>query len=281
VPIPPPSGPLVGESALGLVSVRRAAAWTTVAVVLTTALASSANAQTPVSSHLHRLHQVELQIREARSLREHQLNPLARAVHSIDSTLKDLRHAINGPDTTSPVTDIQYVGWTIWGGWAHTALNHLNRRVHHQLPPLLRRRRELENWLNTVGIFRRCPVTGWTSISNDFGAIVHIPHVKPHPHMGNDIGAPFGSPIVAPFDGYASTTNSKLGGLGVRVWGPLGHVYNAHLSAYGKLGDVTAGDVIGYVGITGDAGGPHDHFEWHPNDGWAVDPHSFLAAACG
>jgi murein DD-endopeptidase MepM/ murein hydrolase activator NlpD len=256
-------------------------AWATVVVVLSTALASAASAQTPVTSHLHRLRKVELQIRRAKSLREHQLNPLARAVRSIDSTLKDLRRTINRPGTTSPVTDIQYVGWTIWGGWAHTALNHLGRQVHQQLPPLLRRHRRLTKWLNTVGILRRCPVTGWTSISNDFGAIVHIPHVKPHPHMGNDIAAPIGSPIVAPFDGYASATSSKLGGLGVRVWGPLGHVYNAHLSAYGTLGDVTAGTVIGYVGITGDAASPHDHFEWHPNDGSAVDPHAFLVAACG
>jgi len=267
--------------ASGLASVRRAAAWATVAVVLSTTLASVANAQTPVTSHLQRLRQVELQIGRAKSLREHQLNPLARAVRSIDSTLKDLRHAINGPGTTSPVTDIQYVGWSIWGGWAHTALNHLDKQVHRQLPPLLRHRKALTKWLKTLGILRRCPVTGLTSISNDFGAIVHIPKVKPHVHMGNDLAAPFGSPIVAPFDGYASATSSKLGGRGVRVWGPLGHVYNAHLSAYGMLGDVTAGQVIGYVGITGDAASPHDHFEWHPNDGSAVDPHAYLEAACG
>jgi murein DD-endopeptidase MepM/ murein hydrolase activator NlpD len=266
---------------LGLVWVRRAAAWVTLVVVLSTVLSSTASAQTPVTSRLQRLRQVELQIRRAKSLREHQLNPLARAVRSIDSTLKDLRRTINGPGTTSPVADIQYVGWTIWGGWAHTALNHLDRQVHRQLPPLLRRRKALTKWLNTVGILRRCPVTGWTSISNDFGAIVRIGKIKPHIHMGNDIAAPFGSPIVAPFDGYASATSSKLGGLGVRVWGPLGHVYNAHLSAYGTLGDVTAGTVIGYVGITGDAASPHDHFEWHPNDGSAVDPHAYLKAACG
>ena len=30
--------------------------------------------------------------------------------------------------------------------------------------------------------------------------------------------------------------------------GADGYVYNAHLSAYGKLGEVKAGDVIGYVG---------------------------------
>ena len=44
-------------------------------------------------------------------------------------------------------------------------------------------------------------------------------------------------------------------------------MYNAHLSAYGQLGPVEAGDVIGYVGATGDAGANHDHFEWHPSNG--------------
>jgi murein DD-endopeptidase MepM/ murein hydrolase activator NlpD len=64
------------------------------------------------------------------------------------------------------------------------------------------------------------------------------------------------------------------------VYGARGFVYNAHLVAYGQLGAVGAGTVIGYVGATGDAGGPHDHFEWHPNNGAAVDPYPFLSAVC-
>jgi len=94
---------------------------------------------------------------------------------------------------------------------------------------------------------------------------------------------------------------NDLGGNAVVVRGNDGYVYNAHLSAYGHLGPVKTGDVIGYVGNTGDAQGTayHDHFEWHPYAGptiqWvssygfvtidsgnppAVDPYPYLKQAC-
>jgi murein DD-endopeptidase MepM/ murein hydrolase activator NlpD len=85
---------------------------------------------------------------------------------------------------------------------------------------------------------------------------------------------------VAPFDGTAVATNSELGGPSVKVYGADGYVYNAHLSAYGKLGAVETGDIIGYVGSTGDATAPHDHFEWHPGNGDAVDPYDILMTVC-
>ena len=85
--------------------------------------------------------------------------------------------------------------------------------------------------------------------------------------MGNDVAAPTGSPILAPFDGYAISYWNHLGGLSVKVYGARGYIYNAHLSAVGTLGRVRAGQVVGYIGSTGDATGPHDHVEWHPGDG--------------
>jgi murein DD-endopeptidase MepM/ murein hydrolase activator NlpD len=91
-----------------------------------------------------------------------------------------------------------------------------------------------------------------------------------------------GTPIVTPFDGTSVASPNSLGGLAVKVHGGQGFVYNAHLVAYGKLGRVKAGTVVGYVGNSGDAAGgpPHDHFEWHPANGPAVDPYPFLAEVC-
>ncbi|HEX8099445.1 MAG TPA: M23 family peptidase, partial [Actinomycetota bacterium] len=72
------------------------------------------------------------------------------------------------------------------------------------------------------------------------------------------------------------------GGLGVYVQGAKGFVYNAHLSRLGKMGQVKTGDIIGYVGQSGNARytAPHDHFEWHPGGGSAIDPFPFLNQVC-
>ena len=46
----------------------------------------------------------------------------------------------------------------------------------------------------------------------------------------------------------------------------------------GFTGQVSAGQVVGYVGATGDTSTPHDHFEWHPNvipSDWPVSPYGY------
>jgi murein DD-endopeptidase MepM/ murein hydrolase activator NlpD len=147
------------------------------------------------------------------------------------------------------------------------------------------------------GVFQQCPVDGPRSFSDGFGAPRYAGGY--HLHKGVDILSPDGTPIVAPFDGVAHTDYNTLGGNVVFVAGKYGEVYNAHLSAFSgnSNGPVRAGDVIGYVGDTGDATGIfHDHFEFHPNmmpSSWpaspygysiiedAVDPYPLLVAACG
>ena len=113
-------------------------------------------------------------------------------------------------------------------------------------------------------------------------------------HYGNDIFAAAGTPMVAPRTGtIASATHTSVGGNVVKIVDACGwHYYHAHLEAIhpsifvGK--SVQAGDIIGWVGNTGNAVGtsPHLHFSIHPgvyNQG--IDPFPLLQAvdgtACG
>ncbi len=147
------------------------------------------------------------------------------------------------------------------------------------------------------GVFFKCPVSGAVAYADDFGAPRYAGGF--HLHAGNDMLAAYGTPIVAPFDGTADTSPNDLGGLAVIVTGAAGYVYNAHLSAYAGVfpRTVSQGELIGYVGDSGDAQGgpPHDHFEWHPNVippnpwvspygqsviGTAIDPFPYLNSVC-
>ncbi len=132
------------------------------------------------------------------------------------------------------------------------------------------------------------PVYGPSSFSDDFGA----PRADTTWHHGNDIFAPEGAPILAVADGTLFLVGWNTIG-GNRVWlrDLLGNeFYYAHLSAFSPLAldgaHVRAGDVIGFVGDSGDAAGtpPHLHFEVHPvellwkgYDG-VVDPYQYLLA---
>jgi peptidoglycan hydrolase CwlO-like protein len=149
-------------------------------------------------------------------------------------------------------------------------------------------------WAGTLEV---CPVDGPRAFGDGFGAPRYAGGY--HLHAGVDVLAPLGTPIRAPFAGTARASQNSLGGLAVYVYGAMGYVYNAHLSAYSSSsnGPVQAGDVIGYVGSTGDAGTiNHDHFEFHPNAipaswpvsyygysviGNALNPYPLLVDACG
>jgi peptidoglycan LD-endopeptidase LytH len=192
---------------------------------------------------------------------------------------------------------------------AESLISQLKAQLHREYLEALRRAEERRrqqqsappgglgggggNWV--PGIIVRCPVAGSHAYSDSFGAPRYSGGY--HPHAGNDIMSPGGTPIVAPFDGVAVDGSNGLGGLTVVVTGSQGYVYNAHLERYGATGHVSAGTVIGYVGDTGDAqgGATHDHFEWHPNQipsnpwrspygytviGDAVDPYPYLNAVC-
>jgi peptidoglycan hydrolase CwlO-like protein len=132
------------------------------------------------------------------------------------------------------------------------------------------------------GPFYWCPVDPPRSYIDDFG----FPRVG-HTHQGNDIFAPEGTIIRSPFEGTAEEGYDGLGGTVVHVYASASadYVYNAHLSRHAGVNgqQVVPGQIIGYVGNTGNAAGtpPHDHFEYHPGGGSAVTPYPYLNEVCG
>ncbi len=130
------------------------------------------------------------------------------------------------------------------------------------------------------------PVEGPTRFVDSFGDARLSGTNEQHWHEGCDVMSVAGTPLVAVDDGVLTDYGGgdPLGGKSLRLTGAGGYwYYYAHLSAFVPTlhqGDtVTAGEVIGYVGSTGDAAAPHLHFEIHAPDGQVLDSYGMLAAA--
>jgi LysM repeat protein len=124
----------------------------------------------------------------------------------------------------------------------------------------------------------RCPVPGATFV-NDWG----FPRSGGRAHEGTDLFAPRGTPIVAPVAGIVSHLTGAVGGNQFRLRGDDNTTYlGSHMDGFGASGRVNAGDVIGYVGDTGNARGgrPHVHLEIHPDNGPAMNPYPVVRAVC-
>jgi len=123
------------------------------------------------------------------------------------------------------------------------------------------------------------PVSGLTAaaVQSEFGASRDAGRRE---HEGIDIFAARGTPVLAVVDGHARTGTNGLGGN--VVWlreGLTGRrFYYAHLDKWALDGSVSvrAGDVLGYIGNTGNARTTSPHLHFGIYEGGAIDPLPFL-----
>lgn len=130
----------------------------------------------------------------------------------------------------------------------------------------------------TTGPSWHCPVNGLNAFGDTWGA------ARPggRRHQGVDLMSPHGTPIVAVVAGTVRNHTSERGGNLVTLAGIDGNRYfYGHLSSWeGGSRQVSAGEVIGYVGRTGQTTANHLHFEIHPGGGAAVNPYPTVRQHC-
>ena len=125
------------------------------------------------------------------------------------------------------------------------------------------------------------PVRGVTAdeLSDSWGS----PRSGGRQHQGIDIFARKNQPVISATAGIVTAVGiNRLGGQVVKVLGPgLEWHYYAHLDRYGRFkpGDIVrAGDILGYVGDTGNAKGTpyHLHYGIYSRFGVATNPYPRL-----
>jgi murein DD-endopeptidase MepM/ murein hydrolase activator NlpD len=132
--------------------------------------------------------------------------------------------------------------------------------------------------------FLRAPLQ-FTRVSSGFGGRMHPILNTWRWHAGIDYAAPLGTPVRATGDGVvvsAGWQNGYGNAVVIRHQGAYSTLYG-HLSAFAKGlhpgQTITQGELIGNVGMTGWATGPHLHYEFRIN-GSAHDPaHAVLPEA--
>lgn len=139
-------------------------------------------------------------------------------------------------------------------------------------------RQEAANSITSTGTYI-WPLPGY-SPGSAYGWRMHPIYHEMRFHAGEDIGAPSGTPILAADSGMATVIADNGNGYGnyimINHGGGRVTLY-AHMSAFAISNGATVsqGQVIGYVGSTGNSTGPHLHFEVRVN-GATTDPKSYF-----
>ena len=116
-----------------------------------------------------------------------------------------------------------------------------------------------------------CPLRTYSRISSEYGYRTNPVTGVYKLHGGTDFAAPGGTPIYAAASGYVSVAGWSTGGYGnyVVIYHGTMSDGKAYSTLYGHMSRIAAkqgtyvnqGDIIGYVGSTGNSTGNHLHLE--------------------
>lgn len=129
---------------------------------------------------------------------------------------------------------------------------------------------------------RTCPVAGPHTFRDSWGE----PRPGGRSHHGVDMVAAIGTPLVAVENGVIYGVGwHYLGGNNLYLRGDSTDIYYyAHLDGFaGGITDgvrVNKGQLIGYVGETGNAAGPHLHLGYQPAGGPLTNPYQLMVNLC-
>ena len=133
-----------------------------------------------------------------------------------------------------------------------------------------------------------CPLKSYTRVSSEYGWRKNPVSGVNKLHAGTDFAAPAGTPIYAAASGYVQVAGWSSGGYGNYVIIYHGKMSdgNTYTTLYGHMRSVATtagkyvnqGDLIGYVGSTGNSTGNHLHLEvWKGGSkANAVNPRSYI-----
>lgn len=207
---------------------------------------------TELVEHL-RTEQAELE-RQLAEL-EQQLNELAAREQEATDTITEYANAIQQADNSISAAQAQIAAQEEYQA-------DLAKQYEQE-------KKKWEDWVRAQkvdmefnGVFM-WPIPGYYNLSSDFGTTRVIYGVK-DVHRGMDIPAPAGTPIYAAADGVVSTNNHWTYGISVKLshGNDVATIYGHMLKRAVSDGQVVAkGDLIGYVGSTGNSTGNHLHFE--------------------
>lgn len=127
-----------------------------------------------------------------------------------------------------------------------------------------------------------CPVDGAVTFRDSWGE----PRPEGRSHTGVDMMAATGTPLVAIESGTLSNLSwHYAGGLGLYIEGDSGaRWYYAHLDSYAAGISsgmrLTVGQLVGYVGSSGNASVPHLHLAYMPDGTYYENPYPIVAELC-